>query len=398
MEVSSCIDKILRGKLLWPYIKRMSEHFFPTAIRNINIDLTKLNQKKALIAYTSMVGVDIENIPHANLHHLNQMIYCLVHRDYCIDLCRYDDVDFFEENKATHYDVLIGMGAVYKKFVQQGNVGKKILFLTENDPKVVVEKYNERIVYFMERHPQLSAVRATVRQNCFDREMISLSDAVIVMNSDYNASTLYEACSTIYTINSNALFNSSYHFCIEELEKEIEQTKLSFVIFGVNGLIHKGLDILIDVFEKLPECTLNVYGISSKEKHLFEKLSRKNTIDCGSVNVLSDAFISEVVKKNSFVILDSCSEGMSTGVATCMAHGLIPIVTKETGFIAAPCIFELPGYKVEDVLNYLKNRILSMNNNEVLRLREATYSFAHENFNICKFTERFNSILDKELI
>jgi hypothetical protein len=394
MRIVDRIDGIMRSSLLRPFVQRFSEHYFPSYIKNINNDLTRNDQKRALLVYTSLIVVDINIIPHANLHHLNQMIYCLVQKDYCIDLCKYSDVEFYESNKDVHYDVIIGLGIVYKLFIKKQIQAKKVLFLTENNPIVVREKYSERLDYFNKRHPNLDYSKASIRQNCFDIEMIEMSDFVVSMNSDYNTESLKTICNKIYTIHSNAVLNPNYVFQKPIVYDQTAKHKYSFVMFGVNGLIHKGLDILVDVFDKLPECTLNVYGISPKEKHLFRKISKKNTIDCGTVNVLSQDFIDKVVNKNSFVILDSCSEGMSTGVATCMAHGLIPIVTKETGFPSVSCIYELPNYRVESVYSFIVDKIMPLSIDEIVNHREKVYEYARKEFSLIHFTDSFNTILD----
>ena len=56
----------------------------------------------------------------------------------------------------------------------------------------------------------------------------------------------------------------------------------------------------------------------------------KNVVHIGFINLKSERFLN-LMNEASFILFPSCSEGMASGVLTCMNHGLIPIITKECG-------------------------------------------------------------------
>ena len=85
---------------------------------------------------------------------------------------------------------------------------------------------------------------------------------------------------------------------------------------------------------------------------------------------------------------------MASGVATCMMHGLIPIITKECGFNDIPGILVLDDFKVETVAKIL-DRISSISEDEVRGLRVLAYQTAQKEFSIEKFTEDFGSVMDR---
>ena len=84
---------------------------------------------------------------------------------------------------------------------------------------------------------------------------------------------------------------------------------------------------------------------------------------------------------------------MASGVATCMMHGLIPIVTKESGFNEASAIVELDDYKVESIVNTVR-KLISLSDAEILNLRYRTFEYARNNFSIGEFTRKFSMIMD----
>ena len=73
-----------------------------------------------------------------------------------------------------------------------------------------------------------------------------------------------------------------------------------------------------------------------------------------------------IVLKHNFIVFPSCSEGMSTAVATCMAYGIIPIITKECGFASASCMIILDDFHITCVRDAIQKTLL-MSNDEILK-------------------------------
>lgn len=149
---------------------------------------------------------------------------------------------------------------------------------------------------------------------------------------------------------------------------------------------------MIDAFAEMPELTLNCYGVY--ETRLFRKLCCPNTINRGRIDVNSQQFIDEVIYRHNFVILDSCSEGMSTAIATCMSHGIIPIVSKESGLDPQPFILELNGYNVNSIITMIR-KVSTFSDKEILNLRKQCYTYAQNVFSLEKFNNTFSSIMEE---
>lgn len=358
---------------------------------NINYDATDVYQKRVLICYLNIINEDFDKSSHGNYYHMNQMIHYFVSRDFCVDICGCNEIRALPYLNNHKYAIIIGFGEVFKHYLVQ-NIPLKVLFVTENDPEIVKIRYNERLEYFKERHPN-SYCYSEIRDGYYDSIQFEKSDCAIVMNSEFNAKSMRKKQRNIWTINSNCVINSSFVFDEKYNKDTISQYKTKFLWFGSRGIIHKGLDILIDVFRDHPEWELDVYGLRKTEKKLFNTIKAGNTIDCGYVNVHSKSFIDNVVNKHVFLLFPSCSEGMSTGVATCMAHGMIPIVTKECGFEPNESIIEFLSYKKEDVESKIME-VLTKKDDEILSLRSKVYNYARQSFSIKAFDCRFTEIMD----
>lgn len=376
------------------YLNRFGYMLTDWFLKNINIDYTNPNQKRVLICYTYLPRHD-QHIFHANKIHLMQIIRYFIKKDYCIDLANHADSYLSKQVSCTKYDIIFGQGSLYEEVCKQKTIPVRINFITENHPTTVSEKYKERISYFKMRHPNINTNAAVERRNIFTINQFSNSTHGILMNSSFNKLNFKEF-SFLKCITSNALTYDNINFADDEFAHCIEQTKNNILWFGASGLIHKGLDILIDAVKYMPNVTLNCYGIDTREYKLFNKLKSKNTHNKGTINVASENFLKEVVFKHNFVIFPSCSEGMSTGIATCMSYGIIPIITPETGFERAPYIFELQDYSVENLINMI-NKCITMPNEEIIKLRKECREYALHQFSIQHFDVQFNEIMNEIL-
>lgn len=369
---------------------------------NVNLDLCNPNQKRLLFCYLDLRRYLPKDTKHANFQQAAQMLKCFIDMGYCVDVCYLDDykttqyiINNCRDNRCG-YDVIVGHGDLYKEAckLECNKNALKILFVTENFPLVVEKKYEERVEYLKQRHPKLDISCSPARRGYFDVEIFTISDCAVIMNSLYNIEPMKAYICKTYQINSNIIFNQQFTFDKNPRLEAIKKSKKNFLWFGSLGLVHKGVDILLDTFHDMPDLSIDFYGLASNEISIFNKLKSSNTKDCGRINVQTQDFIDNVVYKHCFMIMPSCSEGMNTSVATCMAHGIIPIVTKETGFEHCEYIIELKDYKIETLKECINN-LLAKSDEEILRMSEGAYNYAQENFCLENFDKSFRKIMNE---
>lgn len=357
-----------------------------SAIYNLNYNQLS-DQKKLAFVYREKVFLDrfnINDIRHVNILHQYQMLNTFLKLGYCIDIYRCD-VHTPSLLKKNYYDLILGFGENYLSLCQLNPSALKVLFVTENAPWIVKENFSKRIEYYKERHGKIPFT--ITRMQFYNDEMFKISDIGIIMNGKYNYSSMQEVFSKSYKISVNALFNPNVNYLPK---KDFSKIRNNFLWFGSNGLIHKGLDILIDAFRQIPECTLNVYGAPEKEFKAFK--ITKNIIFHKSINVYSDDFIKNVINNNSFTLSLSCSEAMMSGIATCMVHGIIPITTIETGFddFSDGIIFK--SFKTEDVVQKIKT-VSKYDKDFLYSLSQKTFDYSRNEYSLQNFSKRFEIIM-----
>lgn len=165
----------------------------------------------------------------------------------------------------------------------------------------------------------------------------SIVDAIITLGNE-------DVISSYKSYYSGVIYNIpvTYHAVIDNekiksliIKKDYEYAKFHFIWFGSTGLIHKGLDLLLEYFSEHPYIHLHVCGPLDSEprfvKHYYHELYELPNIHAhGFVDITSDLFF-HLISKCLFVILPSCSEGEPSSVINLMANGMIPLVTKSAG-------------------------------------------------------------------
>jgi len=369
------------------FVKNKLNQFFGKIdlIENINLDLSR-TQKKVLISYlNSSFKEDLASYPvfSTNIFEVNQIIKVFIDLDFVIDVVDCMDNNAFEKVKDKNYDVLFGLGYVFNNMVELPNFSKRILYMTEHHPSFSKEKELERINYFYDRHRKnISVLRSGIYYQ--EKNFDSVDDVIVLGETDLFNNKNYK----IHPLKPTGLRNDKYQYS----KRDFDISKKNFLWFGSYGAVHKGLDLLIDVFTNRKDLNLYICGLSDSEEKLFNLSNKANIFNLGKINVQTEVYL-ELVNKCSFVILPSCSEGMSTSILTCMRHSMIPIVMKDTGFnYLHNMVFLLEDYKI----NYIEkqiNHISSLSDEHINSLHEEIFSYSNKNFNILKYTENFKSII-----
>lgn len=364
----------------------------PQVVCNINYRSEK--QKRVLLCYLPQCFEPLsKHVGHSNVLHTLSIVHIFIKLDFCIDVCYSNDVNAFRQLRDVSYSYIFGFGKMFDKISQYNRKAKAVLIVTENDPNIVSVKYKERLDYYKERHPNWKTSTFISRDSFYNKDTFSKYESAIVMSNSFNIARFIKPFKNIYQIDVNGLYNNAFRISIKI--EAINDSKNSFLWFGSSGLLHKGLDILIDAFQMLPDLTLDIYGVNTNEMRAIKTIPNNVSVK-GKISVYSEEFI-KVANSHRYVVSASCSEGMNTGIITCMLHGIIPIVTPETGIEAHNSIIELESFRVEYLVNRLRE-ISNMDDDEVIVQIKNVYDYAQSIFTMDHFSNRFEKIVKDVMI
>ena len=143
--------------------------------------------------------------------------------------------------------------------------------------------------------------------------------------------------------------------------KDFTAARRRFLWFGSGGLLHKGLDRVLEVFAALPDFELTVLGPIDREPEFERAFHRElyetpNIHTHGWIDVASPEFLA-LALRHLALVYPSCSEGQNGGAVTCMHAGLIPVLSRESGVDLAPEYgIELASCSLEEI----RGRVLEL--------------------------------------
>lgn len=378
---------------VWGYIK---DNFYlqrvidSPLIQNINFN-SLANQKRALLCYlpnSFFQTLDSRTIGRTIPFEIFKIVKILSEYGYCIDIISANDMKALNYLKTNKYDLIFGFGETFYRITQLQPEALSIFYMTENHPEISHREEKKRVDYFYNRHkikaPLVRSGRFYKPKHCENKY-----DHLIALGETYPFKEQYEKP---YSIFPTGILNSEFVF----RPKAYSSARKHFLWLGSSAVIHKGLDLLIDILRDRDDITLHICGLDQKSKKMLNVPTKSNVIDYGFVQINSEKFL-KIVDVCAFSILPSCSEGMATSITTSMLHGLIPVVIRDTGFnrLGDHAIF-LDDYKIA-YLNDMISKLIESEPDELERLAGKIHSFANRNFSIEAYENTLRSIF-REII
>jgi len=179
-------------------------------------------------------------------------------------------------------------------------------------------------------------------------------------------------------------------------DKDYEACRNRFLWFGSSGMVHKGLDVVLEAFAEMPGFYLTVCGPTQNEKDFEEVFYKElyqtpNIQTIGWVDVTSHEF-RNIANSCIGLIYPSCSEGSAGSVVTCMHAGLIPIVSYESGVDVADFGLILKDCSIDEIKNSITT-LSSLSPHELKIRARKTWEFARANHTREKFAEEYKNFV-----
>lgn len=228
----------------------------------------------------------------------------------------------------------------YQLMLSMGRISERLVgMLPESTQKIYISTGSEGTFNNGQEDLRIADVRR--RRGCelvarrivhFDSEYLKYFDAVSCLGNQFIANTYRPFHDNIFTLNNYAFDNLSF------MKRDFATARKNFMYLASGGQIHKGLDLLLEVFAKNPQLNLYVCSpfkaekdfVSCYKKELYEM---PNIHSLGWQDINSKAFRT-LCHQCAFTILPSCAEGQVGSVIMCMYTGMIPIVSPACGIDA----------------------------------------------------------------
>ena len=183
--------------------------------------------------------------------------------------------------------------------------------------------------------------------------------------------------------------------------KNFESCRTHFLWLGSRGMVHKGLDLVLEAFAEMPEYHLTVCGPVAQEKD-FEKVYQRelyhtpNIRTFGWIDIGSSEFI-KLATQCVGLVYPSCSEGSAGAILSCLHAGLIPIISYESGVdVSKDFGVILKDCSIQEIKEAV-HRIANLSAHELKQGSQKAWEFARANHTIENFEKEYRIMVEKLL-
>jgi glycosyltransferase involved in cell wall biosynthesis len=202
---------------------------------------------------------------------------------------------------------------------------------------------------------------------------IEVADLATTTGNAFTIGTFAFARKPMYRIPLSSTYTQEW-----PAEKKIDGCRTHFLWFGSHGLVHKGLDLVLEAFAQTPELKLTVCGPVSSEPDFAAEYRRELALPNVRVHDWIDTqspLFRELLRTHASIVYPSCSEGGGGSVITCLHGGLVPIVTREASVDTEDFGVELREASVAAIVESVR-RVAAFSATEFATRSRATWEFA----------------------
>jgi glycosyltransferase involved in cell wall biosynthesis len=282
------------------------------------------------------------NPAHQNQWQAREIARQLDRLGFCVDVINYDNLNPCLRHQ---YDLVIdihpGSERPYLSFLKPG--GTKIAYITGSNPVVANQAEQKRLDDLFERRRVRLAPRR--QADLFPEEVLERFDALFMIGSQQTLDTYQD----LRLPRTFLLPNTS----IAGLDAgDDKRSSRNFMFLASGGQVHKGLDLLLELFSRHAELQLYVCS-SFKNERDFCRLYKQELFETqhihpvGFLDITGSRF-REIAASCAWMLLPSCAEALAGSVAVAMSAGLTPVVSHACGYPQDQVVL-MPDCRIETI-------------------------------------------------
>lgn len=227
----------------------------------------------------------------------------------------------------------------------------KILHCTGSDPYYQNRAETQRVEALRQRRGGSYRAKRCLARPDLARQAVQIADVCSLLGNQHTLSTYPEELRhkfELVPVSGSDLGTSV------KSEKDYVPPEREFLWFAGAGAVHKGLDLLLDLFAARPELKLHVVGYAGQEQD-FLAIYRRELTQLPNIRFHGPLAprgrpFKDILRRVFCFIAPFCSEGISPAVVTCAQAGLFPIVSRDTGMsLPAGCGMVLETCSTDEI-------------------------------------------------
>jgi glycosyltransferase involved in cell wall biosynthesis len=356
----------------------------------VTLSSDKYNKGDVLLSYITQPFNLEEDDPlfysHTNQWECKQIANAWVNHGYNVDIIDWDNATFLPKKD---YSVFIDIHSNMERIAPLlGKNCKKILHITGAHWRFQNNAENKRLSALKGR----KGITLQPRRQVPPSLGIEYADCATILGNAFTQGTFAFSKKPLYPIPLSTTMQLPFFE-----NKEFDKIRKNFLWFGGPGLVHKGLDLVLESFSELPEYHLTICGPIKQESD-FEKTYYKelyqlpNIKTLGFIDVRSNQF-NKIIENTCALIYPSCSEGQAGSVITCLHAGLLPIISYESGVDIDDFGILLKKCSIDEIKESMKT-VSAFSGDELKTMSNNAWQYARKNHMRDNFSECYDQFVN----
>lgn len=324
---------------------------------------------------------------HQNLHQARDIALLLQKRGYACDVAHYKNKEFFVDRP---YDLIIShrFDAGFLR-VPKPAAARYLCLTTTQAPQINNQVAGQRREEVGRRRGgQLSKLRDVSEDLSFLRQ----ADGLASFGDESVAAGWRENFGGPIRTFNNWPFEIPW-----PKEKDWARARTGFLFLASGSQVHKGLDLVLEAIQKLPEARLYICSYFKSEKDFCALYQREifhspNVIPVGLVNIRSARF-QRILADTAFAIMPSASDACPGSVVQAASCGLVPVLSRYCG-VGWPEAIYAEALTVEEVRMRMEE-CLAMSTEAIQERSRAVQQRMERECSRAAFQRRWEEILDE---
>ena len=308
---------------------------------------------------------------HTNQWECTQIAQAWLNKGYSVDIIDWNNNHFIPKKD---YSVLIDIHSNMERLAPLMRADcQKILHITGAHWLFQNTAEYSRLLSLQKRRNMTLIPRRTVQPSMG----IEYADCATVLGNSFTQETFAYSKKPLYPIRLSTNLELPFFET-----KEFGKIRKNYLWFGGGGMVHKGLDLVLETFFELPDFNLTVCGPVNHEpdfqKAYFKELYQTPNIQTiGSIDVHSSQF-QRIIRNNVGLIYPSCSEGGGGSVITCLHAGLIPVISYESSVDISGFGIVLAESTINEIITSVK-KISGLSDTDLKINSKKSWEYARNN-------------------
>lgn len=360
------------------------------------------NKKKGTILYSYLDypltwnESDIRFDGHSNLWESREIVKIFNYLGFDVEAVSWGDSLFYPKKQ---YEAIFDIHTNLQRWAPfLGQDTKKILHMTGSYFVFQRDEELRRVAAFEKRTGYLYSPKRIPSDLDLAERSHRLADICSLIGNEITLSSYplnYQKKITLIPVSGSRLD------VVKKFASEYVPTSREFIWFYGGGAVHKGLDLVLEVFKRNPRLKLHVVAKLDSERDFFlaygDVLLRSSNVTYHGYLHPSSKKFQDIAARVVANLGPSCSEGISPAAVTCMQYGFYPIISRYNG-ITLPAGAGM--YLEQCSIDEIEEKVLqtaAMLSEQLVEQINATQNFALTEYSRENFSNKMRAFLMRAL-